>query len=106
VPLNGAQDGFAILALPLPAEDLRLGSVAIGNFVALISCYVLVGMWIYRTNKNAHVFSDGSVPGSMSLHPDSSSPSCLRYALPGRSSPLRLEPRRPFCSDGNRKDPL
>jgi hypothetical protein len=29
------------------------------EFIALITCLVLVGRWIYRASANAHLFSDG-----------------------------------------------
>jgi hypothetical protein len=33
--------------------------VLLVEFVAVITCVILVGRWIYRTNANAHLFSDG-----------------------------------------------
>lgn len=41
-----------------------VGLVAILYLAALLSSYVLVGCWIYRTNANAHGFSD-----AMSISP-------------------------------------
>jgi hypothetical protein len=40
------------------SEDVPLvGLLAILYLVALITCYIVVGCWIYRTNANAHLFS-------------------------------------------------
>ena len=35
------------------------GTIEILDFLAFLACVVLVGRWIYRTNANAHLFSDG-----------------------------------------------
>jgi hypothetical protein len=43
----------------VPEQDPFYAIAAIGSFVALIACYILVGMWIYRTNANAHGFGSG-----------------------------------------------
>ena len=52
----------------LPFIDATPGGtadlVAIPWFAALLSCFVLVGRWIYRTNANAHSFS-----GDMTISP-------------------------------------
>jgi hypothetical protein len=37
--------------------DPLLGVASLGFVVALIASYILVGMWIYRANANAHSFS-------------------------------------------------
>ncbi|HEX4736274.1 MAG TPA: DUF4328 domain-containing protein [Allosphingosinicella sp.] len=41
-----------------PGAIAAVGVGAILYLVALLACYVLVAMWIYRTNANAHLFSD------------------------------------------------
>jgi hypothetical protein len=40
-----------------PEADPYFAVSALGYVAALVACYILVGMWIYRTNANAHSFS-------------------------------------------------
>src|SRR4051812_12371242 len=40
------------------------GLVAMPRFLVLLSCFLLVGMWIYRTNANAHALG-----GAVSITP-------------------------------------
>jgi hypothetical protein len=47
----------AIMFLIDPAPTPAVGVAAIVYVAALVACCVVVGMWIYRTNANAHVFS-------------------------------------------------
>jgi hypothetical protein len=56
---------FGILAFVEHANgsDLSAGlrpsqCVALPTVFALLACFVLVGWWIYRTNANAHLFSE------------------------------------------------
>lgn len=62
---------YALIAFAVPGALLRLVQAAtppedvpnlgelltIPTFLALLACFVLVGRWIYRTNKNAHCLS-------------------------------------------------
>jgi hypothetical protein len=51
--------GFISPLAALPAGPAAtVGVAAILFLVALLGCYVLVAMWIYRTNANAHLFSN------------------------------------------------
>jgi hypothetical protein len=52
--LKGLAD---ILTLALPEHSFLLALAALGYIAAVVGCYILVGMWIYRTNANAHSFS-------------------------------------------------
>jgi hypothetical protein len=49
------EDGPANLPDQLSAAD----AVTIVDLLALLTCIVLISRWIYRTNANAHLFSDG-----------------------------------------------
>jgi hypothetical protein len=49
---------LSVLEFGASPEDPAVGLAAIGYLVALLASYVLVGCWIYRTNANAHLFSD------------------------------------------------
>jgi hypothetical protein len=55
--------GLPALSGEIVPEDAATLSAAdwasLVDFLALITCMVLVGRWIYRTNANAHLFSDG-----------------------------------------------
>ena len=44
-------------ARPQPDTLGAVGIAAIASFAALLTCLVLVGRWIYRTNANAHALS-------------------------------------------------
>ena len=54
----------SILAFVLPAGSASLAFAASVYLLALLACSILVGMWIYRTNANAHSFG-----GEMSITP-------------------------------------
>jgi hypothetical protein len=60
---SGAQGLLALAALlAATSEDAVLGPalpavLALLFFVAFFGCTIVVGMWIYRTNANAHSFS-------------------------------------------------
>ncbi|HJQ17931.1 MAG TPA: DUF4328 domain-containing protein [Allosphingosinicella sp.] len=49
---------LALAAFFLPPDNTQAGLVAIADFLALAASLILVGRWIYRTNANAHSFSD------------------------------------------------
>jgi hypothetical protein len=48
---------MTVLDLVTPGDAVLLPLSAIGYLVALVACFISVGMWIYRTNANAHSFS-------------------------------------------------
>jgi hypothetical protein len=49
----------AYFAPPDFVEWRTADSFFLADFTLLFACMVLVGRWIYRTNANAHAFSDG-----------------------------------------------
>src|SRR5207237_10475885 len=48
---------MGVLNLATPNDVVLLPLSALGYLVALVACFISVGMWIYRTNANAHSFS-------------------------------------------------
>ena len=52
-----ALTAFLRFTSPAPEADPYFAVSALGYVAALVACYILVGMWIYRANANAHSFS-------------------------------------------------
>jgi hypothetical protein len=55
---------YALLSFAEAGPGGPAALVAIPRFLVLLSCFVLVGMWIYRTNANAHALG-----GDVSIAP-------------------------------------
>ena len=55
---------FALVALAEGTPNGNAALIAVARLVVLICCFVTVGMWIYRTNANAHALG-----GDVSITP-------------------------------------